>query len=97
MRENKNAIALERIRILIGKASSNIATDSELAARQAALAQKIQTHHRVKMPYEIRMAFCHKCKMFMGYGTRSRIRVYGKTVRITCKYCGHINRKILPQ
>ena len=97
MRQDKKVIALERMSILLRCASSNITTNPKLAARQAAMAQRIHTYHRVKMPYELRMVFCRKCKMFIGYGTHSRIRVYQKTVRITCKFCGHINRKILPQ
>lgn len=97
MRQNKKAIALERIRILVNEASHNIATDAGLASRQAATARKLQMHHRVKMPYELRMAFCRKCKSFIGYGTLSRIRVYPKSVNVTCKLCGHVNRKILPQ
>lgn len=97
MRTNKKAVALERMHILIGEASSNIRAYPALAARQATMAQKLQTHHRVKIPYEMRIGFCRKCKTFIGYGTHSRIRVYRRCVRITCRYCGHINRKILPQ
>ncbi len=97
MREKKKAVALERMRILIANASANIAAEPGLAARQAEMAQKIQMHHRVKMPYDIRISICRKCKTFTGYGTHSRIRLVRKTVLITCGYCGHVNRKILPK
>lgn len=95
MRNDRKTIVLERMRILVREASSNIGTEPSLASRQAAMARRLSSHWRVRMPYEMRMAFCRKCKTFVGYGTRSRIRIHKKTVRITCSFCGHVNRKIL--
>ena len=97
MRSERRKIALERMGILVRAASSNIASDPALAARQAAMARRISSRHRVRMPYELRMAFCRRCKSFIGYGTHSRIRLGAGAVRITCGFCGRINSKILPQ
>ena len=86
------------MRILIDNAVSNARENPDLARRQAQLARKISTKHRVRMPYEIRMMFCKKCKMFVAPGVNARIRLGGcpvKSIRITCSFCGHIYRKII--
>ncbi len=95
MRQNRKAVALERMRTLVANASANLRAEPALAERQAALAWRICTHTRTRMPYELRMAFCRKCKSFVGYGQRVRIRVGNGEVRLTCGLCGHVRRKVL--
>ncbi|RZD36957.1 MAG: RNase P subunit, partial [Thaumarchaeota archaeon] len=56
--------------------------------------------HKIRMPYDLRMVFCKKCKSFIVPGINSRIRIGGasvKSIRISCYLCGHIYRKIIPQ
>jgi len=43
--------------ILINDAISNARSDPNLSQRQASLARRISTHHRIKMPYELRINF----------------------------------------
>jgi len=93
-------IALERMEILIDNALSNAKTNPKLAQRQALLAKKISMRHKVKMPYELRMVFCKKCKSFIAPGIDSKIRVGRstiKSIRITCNFCGHTYRKVIAQ
>jgi len=93
-------IALERMEILIDNAISNAKTNPKLAQRQALLAKKISMRHKVKMPYELRMVFCKKCKSFIAPGINSKIRVGRstiKSIRITCNFCGHTYRKLIAQ
>jgi len=93
-------IALERMEILIDNALSNAKTNPKLAQRQALLAKKISMRHKVKMPYELRMVFCKKCKSFIAPGINSKIRVGRstiKSIRITCNFCGHTYRKVIAQ
>ncbi len=93
-------IALERMEILIDNALSNAKTNPKLAQRQALLAKKISMRHKVKMPYELRMVFCKKCKSFIAPGINSKIRVGRstiKSIRITCNFCGHTYRKLIAQ
>ena len=93
-------IALERMEILIDNAISNAKTNPKLAQRQALLAKKISMRHKVKMPYELRMVFCKKCKSFIAPGINSKIRVGRstiKSIRITCNFCGHTYRKVIAQ
>ena len=93
-------IAIERMQILIHNAISNAKENPELSQRQALLARKISMRHKVRMPYELRMVFCKKCKSFIAPGLNSKIRLGRtsvKSIRITCNFCGHTYRKIIPQ
>ena len=93
-------IALERMQILIDNAISNARVNPELSQRQALLARKISMRHKIRMPYELRMVFCKKCKSFIAPGINARIRLGRtsvKSIRITCNLCGHTYRKIIPK
>ncbi|MFB5647779.1 MAG: ribonuclease P protein component 4 [Candidatus Nitrosomaritimum yanchengensis] len=93
-------IALERMQILIENAISNARTNPSLSQRQASLARKISMRHKIRMPYDLRIVFCKKCKSFIAPGINSRIRLGRasvKSIRITCNLCGHTYRKIISQ
>ena len=100
MKPRTRDIALERMEILIKNAISNARKDPQLSQRQALLACRVSTRHKIKMPYEIRMLFCKKCKSFIVPGINSRIRLGRtsvKSIRVTCNLCGHVYRKLIPQ
>ncbi|HET6457521.1 MAG TPA: RNase P subunit [Nitrosopumilaceae archaeon] len=91
-------IALERMQILIKNAVSNARTNPKLAERQASFAKKLSTKYRIRMPYDIRINFCKKCKKFIAPGVNARIRMGRssvKSIRITCGFCNHTYRKII--
>ena len=91
-------IAMERMQILIDNAISNARTDPELSQRQASIARRISSKYKIRMPYDLRMVFCKKCKSFIAPGVNSRIRLGRtsiKSSRISCNLCGHTYRKIL--
>ncbi|HWY34962.1 MAG TPA: RNase P subunit [Nitrosopumilaceae archaeon] len=91
-------IALERMQILIKNAISNARTNPKLAQRQASIAKKLSTKYRIRMPYDIRINFCKKCKKFIAPGVNARIRIGRssvKSIRITCGFCNHTYRKII--
>ena len=91
-------IALERMQILIKNATSNARTNPKLAQRQASIAKKLSTKYRIRMPYDIRINFCKKCKKFIAPGVNARIRMGRssvKSIRITCGFCNHTYRKII--
>jgi len=93
-------IALERMQILIDNAISNARTNPELSQRHAQLARRISTKYNIRMPYVLRIVFCKKCKSFIAPGINSKIRLGRasvKSIRITCNFCGHTYRKIIPQ
>ncbi len=100
MKPSVKIIALERMHILIKNAISYSRTNPKLAQRQAYLARKISSKHRVAMPYELKMCFCKKCKSFIAPGIDSKIRLGRsslKSIRITCNFCGHTYRKVIAQ
>ena len=91
-------IILERMEILIQNAISNARTNPSLAQRQASLVKKLSTKHRIRMPYDIRMNFCKKCKKFIAPGINARIRLGRtslKSIRVTCGFCNYTYRKII--
>ena len=93
-------IAIERMQILINSAISNAKKNPELAQRQASLAKRISTRHKIRMPYELKIVFCKKCKSFIAPGINSKIRLGRtsvKSIRISCNLCGHTYRKIITQ
>ena len=93
-------LAIERMEILIANAISNAKSNPKLSQRQALLARRISTRHKIRMPYNLRIVFCKKCKSFIAPGLNSRIRVGRtsvKSIRISCNLCGHTYRKIISQ
>ena len=89
---------MERMQILIDNAISNARINSELSQRQASIARRISTKYKIRMPYNLRMVFCKKCKSFIAPGINSRIRLGRasvKSIRISCNLCGHTYRKII--
>ena len=91
-------IAMERMQILIDNAINNVRTDPKLSQRQASIARRISSKYKIRMPYDLRIVFCKKCKSFITPGLNSRIRLGRtsvKSIRISCNLCGHTYRKIL--
>ena len=100
MEQAKRKLALERMFVLINNAISNARINPELAQKQASLARRISTHHRIKMPYELRINFYKQCKNFIAPGINSRIRLgrtHLKSILITCNFCEHTYRKVIAQ
>lgn len=98
MKAGLRDLVTERMQILIKNALTNATSHPELAERQASLAKRLSTKYRVRMPYELRMNFCKKCKKFIVPGFTARIRLGRSTVksiRITCGFCNHTYRKII--
>ncbi|MEM3007437.1 MAG: RNase P subunit [Candidatus Nitrosotenuis sp.] len=99
MKADLKKIALERIYVLVKEAQANARKNPTLAQRQASLAKKLSTKYKIKLPYEIRMQFCKKCKSFIAPGVASKIRLGRstlKSVRITCQFCHHTYHKVIP-
>ena len=98
MKAGVRDLVLERMQILVHKAISNARKNPELAQRQASLAKRLSMKYRVRMPYELRMSFCKKCKKFIAPAINARIplgRSDVKSIRITCNFCNHTYRKII--
>jgi len=91
-------IALERMEILVNQAISNARTNPDLSEKYGKLARRIGTKYNIRMPYDLRIVFCKKCKSFIAPGINSKIRLGRssvKSIRISCNFCGHVYRKII--
>jgi len=91
-------LLIERMKILIKNAMLNVRSNPELAERQAILAKRLCTKYRIRMPYELKMNYCKKCKKFIVPGFTAKIRMGRsdiKSIRITCSFCNHTYRKII--
>ena len=100
MKNSKKEIAKERILILFENAISNARNNPELAQRQASIARKISMRFKIQMPWQIRSSFCKKCKKFIVPNISSKVRIgrsQVKSIRITCDFCNHTYRKLIPQ
>ena len=98
MKKNIQKLAMERIELLIKYAIFNVKSDTTLAKQYIIRARNICMKYRIKIPYEITIFFCKKCKCFIAPCIDSKIRIGGsqiKSVRITCNLCGHIYHKII--
>jgi len=65
LKKNIRKLALERIDLLIKYAMFNVKLDPKLAEQYIVRARKICMRYRIKIPYEITIFFCKKCKCFM--------------------------------
>lgn len=78
-------IALERMYRLIGLAEEDGAHSKEYIE----LLQKISTKNRVRIPLEIRIQFCKKCRAYWKDGKTVKKRVKAKALECTCLECGY--------
>jgi ribonuclease P protein subunit RPR2 len=100
MKNSKKEIAAQRILILFDSAISNARNNPKLAERQAQIARQISMRFKIKMPWQIQTSFCKKCKKFIVPSISSRVRIGRssvKSIRITCNFCNHTYRKLIPQ
>ena len=100
MKNSKKEIAAQRILILFDSAISNDRNNPKLAERQAQIARQISMRFKIKMPWQIQTSFCKKCKKFIVPSISSRVRIGRssvKSIRITCNFCNHTYRKLIPQ
>jgi ribonuclease P protein subunit RPR2 len=86
-------IASQRISRLFELAAKAFDKSPGLADRYVALARRIGTRHRVRIPKEYRRRMCKKCGAYLVPGVNSRTRLDGVNVVRTCMACGDIKRE----
>lgn len=84
-------IALERIKILFGRAELEFEPHPELSHRYVEIARKISMKVNVPIPREFKRRFCKRCKHYLVPGRNCRVRVSNR-VKYTCLDCGHVMR-----
>ncbi len=94
----RRIVLYKRMNILINIAISNAKSNPTLASKQAYIALRLCSRHRIRMPYHLRMLFCRCCKSFIVPGVSSHVRIGGsniRSIRTTCHLCGFVYRKML--
>jgi ribonuclease P protein subunit RPR2 len=81
------------VRELVLRAIKTAKSDFELAEKQALLSRKIWLKSRIRQPYELKLAFCKKCKRFSPPPIYSKVRLRKGWLLITCTRCGRTYRK----
>lgn len=93
-KEEATAIARNMIQLAVSTAGS----DLDLAKEQAALARRIMLKFNVRYSWQLRRFYCHGCKGLILPGVNARVRLGpSKMLLVTCRDCGHVNRKSLRQ
>ncbi len=86
------SIATERINYLFELAGKEHSNDPARSDRYVSLARKIGMRHRVRIPSELKRAFCKKCGSYLVAGNNSRVRLKKGCIVVTCLECGNIKR-----
>lgn len=86
-------IASQRMARLFELAEKAFHENPKQADRYVALARRIGTRHRVRIPKEFRRRMCKKCGAYLVPGVNSKTRLDGVNIIKTCMACGDIKRE----
>ncbi len=87
MRDDYKKIAVERIRHLLALARKN----KQKSKRYISLAEKIGMKSRVKIPKDLKIQYCRKCKTLFTNKTL-KVRTKKGFLVYECLACGNIKR-----
>lgn len=90
-----NAIARDRIQILLGLARTKAkGQEPKLARRYVQLAKKISMRTKVRIPKDEKRFLCKECSIPLIPGLNARVRLSAekRIVTITCLECQHVAR-----
>jgi ribonuclease P protein subunit RPR2 len=87
-------IAKERIFILFNLAEKEFKKHPERSKRYIQLARKIGLRYNVRLPRELKKAFCKNCDILLKPGITSQVRLdkSSKTVNTICLNCKRVYR-----
>ncbi|VVB73603.1 Ribonuclease P protein component 4 [uncultured archaeon] len=88
-----HALILERIGRLMGLAEENQRKNPSRAKRYVALAGRMSTRYRVRMPERFKKRICKVCSRYWipGYNVTVRLNRRNRTVEYRCE-CGALRR-----
>ena len=94
VRSAVNAIARERIEILLDQAREMLDKNLKLSKRYVELAWKISMRTKVRIPPSEKRYLCKGCGTILIPGRNARVRVlpHNPRVVITCLTCGAFRR-----
>ncbi|MBS3815392.1 MAG: ribonuclease P [Hadesarchaea archaeon] len=88
-------IALQRVEILLNRASEVLKKRPKLAHRYAEIAWKLKKRHNLEFPERLKRKICRKCQSFWVPDVTCRVRTQSSRpphVVITCLECGYKKR-----
>ena len=85
--EAQRNIALGRINALFKEAKITFKEQPELSYRYVQLAKKISMKYKVKLPSELKRAFCKHCNTYLVPSKNCRVRIQNKKVIYACANC----------
>ena len=80
-------IAEERIRILFGLAEEFYSKEPSRSKQYIELALRIASRNKAKIPKELKLHYCKKCKSFLNE-KNSKTEKQENLLAIKCKECG---------
>jgi ribonuclease P protein subunit RPR2 len=86
-------IALERITRLFELAKDEFASNPKRSHEWIALAHRIGTRNRVRIPEKFKSSYCKRCHAFLVEGNTKTTAHEGALAIITCNECGHVFRR----
>jgi len=90
-KKNQSNISLERITILFDSAEEEaLAGNLRQADRNIALARRISTRTKTRIPAALKRRYCRHCHGYLMPGKTSRTRINAEQgrVEVTCMECG---------
>ena len=91
-KSQEKSIAMERIKELFKQAEAVYIKKPGLASSYVALARRISTRTKTRIPRELKRRFCKHCGSYLHVGTTVRIRLSkGKKIYF-CMNCGKYTR-----
>ena len=85
--EAQRIIALERINSLFKEAKTTFREQPELSNRYVQLARKLSMKYKVKLPSELKRAFCKHCNTYLVPSKNCRVRIQHRKVIYCCANC----------
>ena len=89
--------AVSAARELLELAVRNSGSNLPLAKKQVSLARKLLLRFNIRFGWELKRYYCHGCKQLIVPGVNARVRLghRGTVIRMTCRECGYVNRKVV--
>ncbi len=91
-KQKEKEIAAKHIKELFRQAELVSRKDMKLANRYVALARKISTRLKIRIPIELKRKFCKNCYTYLKPGLNARIRLNKGKKTYFCMSCGHYTR-----
>jgi len=88
-KKKQKSIALERIEELLKQAEK---ANPERAKKYIALARRISSRTKTRIPKELKRRFCRHCNSYLHIGTNARVRLNRGKKTYFCLSCGKFTR-----